>query len=212
MLPVVSRASIHEICGVIGLREILESVRGAGFGVLLAEYARMTPAGCSRQSTRAVIGIVLLMIGLAAADRFLAQVESSEIRTSAQRAYAEGAQLLARGDAARWICCGRRMRSRGKIPNTKCNWLRPRRRRVKPRTPSRCSRKFCTRTERRASQSGGGAADGERGQYCGRAGLLPSGDLRAVVLRGGCYSAAARGWNWSTFSLRAGKSRSCWRS
>jgi tetratricopeptide (TPR) repeat protein len=43
--------------------------------------------------------LVLVVIGLAAADRFLAQVESSEIAASAQRAYAKGSLLLRAGEA-----------------------------------------------------------------------------------------------------------------
>jgi Flp pilus assembly protein TadD len=42
--------------------------------------------------------IVLVVIGLGSADRFLAQVESSEIRTSAQRAYATGSRFLEQGN------------------------------------------------------------------------------------------------------------------
>jgi tetratricopeptide (TPR) repeat protein len=43
--------------------------------------------------------IILVVIGLAGADRFLAAVESSEIRTSAQRAYANGSRFLEQGNA-----------------------------------------------------------------------------------------------------------------
>jgi tetratricopeptide (TPR) repeat protein len=51
------------------------------------------------RSTVTIAWLVIVVIGLAAADRFLADVESSEIAASAQRAYAKGSLLLRAGDA-----------------------------------------------------------------------------------------------------------------
>jgi Flp pilus assembly protein TadD len=62
----------------------------------------MTPAGIQpaaanpsriRPGVTSAI-VVLVVIGLGGADRFLAQVERSEIRTSAQRAYDTGSRFL----------------------------------------------------------------------------------------------------------------------
>jgi tetratricopeptide (TPR) repeat protein len=61
----------------------------------------MTPAGTRLSAVWAVI--VLVVIGLAAVDQFLARVESAEIRNTAQRSYVTGERLLAKGDAGQAI-------------------------------------------------------------------------------------------------------------
>jgi tetratricopeptide (TPR) repeat protein len=47
--------------------------------------------------------IVVVVIGLAAVDQFLARVESAEMTSSAQRSYSTGARLLAEGNAGKAI-------------------------------------------------------------------------------------------------------------
>jgi tetratricopeptide (TPR) repeat protein len=51
------------------------------------------------RSTVTIAWLVIVVIGLGAADRFLAQVESSEIGASAQRAFAKGSLMLRSGGA-----------------------------------------------------------------------------------------------------------------
>jgi tetratricopeptide (TPR) repeat protein len=49
------------------------------------------------------LAIVVVVIGLAAVDRFLARVESAEMTSTAQRSYSTGMQLLAAGKAGKAI-------------------------------------------------------------------------------------------------------------
>src|ERR1700729_3568809 len=53
--------------------------------------------------TGAVIGIVALIIGLTVLDQLLAKVESSELRSTAERSYAAGTRLLKEGRATEAI-------------------------------------------------------------------------------------------------------------
>jgi tetratricopeptide (TPR) repeat protein len=61
----------------------------------------MTPEGTRWGATGLVI--IVVVIGLAAVDRFLARVESAEMTSSAQRSYSTGVRLLAEGNAAKAI-------------------------------------------------------------------------------------------------------------
>lgn len=58
----------------------------------------MTPVGIKSGMTVAVI--VVVVIGLFTVDQFLAKVESSEIKKTAQQSYSEGSSLLAEGKPA----------------------------------------------------------------------------------------------------------------
>jgi len=53
--------------------------------------------------TGLVVSVVFVILGLGALDRFLASVESAELRRSAQRSYLAGSSLLAQGKAAQAV-------------------------------------------------------------------------------------------------------------
>lgn len=57
----------------------------------------MTPAGTKWAATGAIIVTVAISLGVA--DRFLAKVESAEIKKTAQESYEKGSRLLAQGKA-----------------------------------------------------------------------------------------------------------------
>ena len=90
MLPVVSRASISRDLRYRRSQGDSGGLRSPRFRIFLAEYAGMKPG-----VTSAVL--VLVIVCLAAVDRFLAAVESEEANKTAARSYLSGSRLLEQG-------------------------------------------------------------------------------------------------------------------